>query len=431
MIARKTLIAKKREGGLDLIDISAIRDALRVKLIGRFLDSKRQHPWKDTLAGPLAKYGERSSYNLYAFSPRNVTGGFPGFYREVLEAWDKFLPQLRPDVEYKEHVIRLPFLNSPFFSHKGRPLVSKALREAGLTTLGGVCGRGGDCLFFDKNKTLTGLKRAGGVFKTKQIMDLGMSITQGVEKSWRTLTSRGMLMQDDAVKFLLCQGAKSTSLPQIKTKVIYDILIQKLIKRPAAELRWAAIFPTKTVTSIWCNLAIPFLSHAVFNTDFKLRHRRYYSSIVLHQIHKLKFQRLCPVCGLEDEDFEHLILRCGALSGFKTYVCQFLKTGCGATAAQLAEWDRVWLFGLLRQGRGGITMQVNTLLSFARHAAVLRRNYALFENKKVNVKELFKNLLKAHLGLLHAWREEVFTELFISRTALCKVGEGGGLVFNF
>ncbi|KAK9523315.1 hypothetical protein VZT92_019715 [Zoarces viviparus] len=156
MIARRTLIAKKREGGLDLIDIGAKRDALRVKLIGRFLDEKRQHPWKDALTGLLADYGEGGLYNLYALSPRNVSGDWPGLFREALEAWDKFLPHLRPDVHHKGHLMRLPFLNSPFFLHNGRPMVSKALRVAGLTTLGDVCGGGGSgggvVLYLNKQK---------------------------------------------------------------------------------------------------------------------------------------------------------------------------------------------------------------------------------------------------------------------------------------
>lgn len=46
-IDHRVLIAKKREGGVGLIDISAKRDALRLKLISRFLDSTRQSPWKD------------------------------------------------------------------------------------------------------------------------------------------------------------------------------------------------------------------------------------------------------------------------------------------------------------------------------------------------------------------------------------------------
>lgn len=85
-IAYRVLIAKKREGGLGLIDRSAKRDALRLKLISRFLDLTRQSPWKDSLAGHLAKYGERSIYNLCISSHRKDYGGLPGFYQEALEA---------------------------------------------------------------------------------------------------------------------------------------------------------------------------------------------------------------------------------------------------------------------------------------------------------------------------------------------------------
>lgn len=70
-------------------------------------------------------------YNLCAFSPGNVRAGLSGFYREVLEAWDKILPYLRPDCKGKEHVLKLPFLSSPFITWKSKPLLSSHLREAG------------------------------------------------------------------------------------------------------------------------------------------------------------------------------------------------------------------------------------------------------------------------------------------------------------
>lgn len=430
MIARRTLIAKQGAGGLDLIDISAKRDALRVKLIARFLDNSSQHPWKDALADLLAGYGERSSYNLCAFAPREVTEGLPGFYREVLEAWDKFLPHLRPDVEYKEQVLQIPFLHSPFFPHKGRPMMSRALRLAGRTSLGSVCGGHGG-LTFDLAKTVAALRGGGGAFKRQQVAELGMSIQAGIGAAWKGLKQRGREVRGDAVGFLLCQGGREVPVGQLKTKVIYSILVSKLTKRPASEPHWAALFPGRDPTTIWGNLRVPFMPHTVFNTNFKLRHRRYYTCIVLHQIHKLQHSRLCAVCGVGEEDFAHLCLECPELAVYRGYIRQLLVGRCGVGEGLLKEWDWVWLFGLPRQGGGPKAMQANTVLALARHAVVLRRNLAVFERKIVAVRALFRNLLRAHLGLLHVCKEGWFREAFLLRTSLVELEGNGKLRFLF
>lgn len=85
-IAHRVLIAKQREGGLGLIDISAKRDALRVKIVRTFLDSARQCPWEGALASCLAQYGVGDVYNLCTLPPRAAYSGLPPFYQEVLEA---------------------------------------------------------------------------------------------------------------------------------------------------------------------------------------------------------------------------------------------------------------------------------------------------------------------------------------------------------
>lgn len=104
MIAQRTVIGNKKEGGLALIDVGAKRDALRVKLISKFLDQAQQHPWKDFLADCIVEYGERSVYNLCTLPPRNVLRGLPGFYREGLEALGRILAHLRPECSEKKRV---------------------------------------------------------------------------------------------------------------------------------------------------------------------------------------------------------------------------------------------------------------------------------------------------------------------------------------
>jgi len=428
MIAHGTLIARKQEGGLQLIDISAKRDSLRVKLVGRFLDSTRQHPWKDALAGLLAEYGEKGSYNLCAYSPRSVSGGQPGFYREVLEAWDKILPHLRPDCRLKVHVRRLPFLNTPFFTSAGRPMLSVALGRAGLTTVGSLCSSTEE-LIFDWEKTESCLKRAGVSFRPTIIKEMGERVF-GLCEEWTGLVSGVDLVRGGAVGFHLCLGDKRQPVAQVKTKVLYNILVQKLVKKPASEVWWGKLFPDRQVDGIWENLDVPCLPHPIFQTDFKLRHRRLFTGIVLHQIHKNKFQRTCAVCRREDEDIEHLFLRCSELQTFQAHVRRILRSGCGMTDGELTQWEWLWLFGLPKK-KSNKTVAVNTLLAFARHAVLFKRNEALFADKKVDIFSLFNNLFKAHLKILFAYKREWCVKHFVEGVLLCQVNEEEELIFSF
>ncbi len=263
-----------------MIDIGAKRDALRVKLIGKFLDSTRQHPWRDTLAGYLAEYGERSVYNLCICSPRNAHKSLPGFYQEVLEAWGKILPHLKPDCSRKEHVMQLPFLSNPCLAYQGRCLVSSHLAAAGLTRLGQVMNAKGH---FDLEKVLSTLTRMNVKYRKTQIISIGERIEQSLSPEWRDLLRKGGCKgQGNALNFLLCLGDKTTPISAVKTKDWYQLFTSKIAQRPASEKTWQTIFPSHTVSTIWENIDIPLMNPSVFHSDFKIRHRRIFTGVVLH-----------------------------------------------------------------------------------------------------------------------------------------------------
>lgn len=85
------------------------------------------------------------------------------------------------------------------------------------------------------------------------------------------------------------------------------------------------MFPNKQIHVIWANLDLQHIPPRPSSW-----HRRIFTSIVLHQIHKDKFERVCAVCGLENEDFEHLVLYCPALAEFKEYIETLLNKHYGA-----------------------------------------------------------------------------------------------------
>lgn len=426
-IARKTLIANKREGGLALIDVSVKRDALRVKLIGRFLNPKRQLPGRDFLAGLLAGYGERSVYNLCALSPAHVRVGLSGFYREVLEAWDKIMPHLTPDVRGKVQVLKLPFLSSPGFVGGGRPITSCHLMQAGLTAVGSVCGTNG-C--FDLGKVNGKLQACGSKYAPARIKDIGKIFDQCMGHEWKERMNE-VTEQDRALGFTLCVKDKQKNIIEVKTKTFYSILIKKHIVKPAAEKAWEKIFPKDKTSSIWVNLEFSLIPPEVYSSEFKIRHRKYFTGIVLHQIHKEKFSRMCSVCETEEEDFEHLIWSCTALRTFREYIRELLTKGCGVKMTRGTSWDWTWCFGLPKNA-GGRRMDIaNACLAFARRAVLLRRNLALFEGKKTDVETLFKSNIKAYWKTIYAFKKDLLKEWMDENNLLFQEDNDKDLIFRF
>lgn len=169
----------------------------------------------------------------------------------------------------------------------------------------------------------------------------------------------------------------------------------------------------------------------IFHLDFRIRHRRIFTGIVLHQIHKNVYQRQCAVCRLEDEDIEHLLLRCTSLTAHRERVKTLLTDHCGLNELTEAQWDWTYLFGLQGKAQKRNNLLINTVLAFARNAAWMRRNFALYENKDISTERLFANILKAHLRLLYAADNELFKSCFMTHTTLLHEVNGKTLAFAF
>ncbi len=131
---------------------------------------------------------------------------------------------------------------------------------------------------------------------------------------------------------------------------------------------------------------------------------------------------------------EHLLLRCTGLTQYRGRVRALLMDFCGLPKLPAPEWDWTYLFGLPKKSHPkGQTnnLVTNTVLAFARHAAWIRRNFALYEQKEINIWKLFEGLLKAHLRLLYAADKDIFHGRFTTYTTLFRETEEGTLSFCF
>ena len=267
-------------------------------------------------------------------------------------------------------------------------------------------------------------RRVGG--SKAQVRDFRDRSERGIGEEWkRLLGGEGGLVQGDPLCFLLCLGNCNTSITEAKTRTWYRIFSDKITRKPTANTHWQTRFPDKDITTIWHNLEIPFMSHQSYNLDFKTRHGRLYTGVVLHQIHRDLFGRVCSVCKSGDEDLEHVFFNCGKLRGTHTIIQDILIRYCGLTIMLDAEWKWTMLFGVCPKPRTNAHL-VNTVLATARATIWCRRNFAMYEQKQVPLERLYLGNLRAHFRSVWECEPDRFKDIFTPWTTLFRV-EGSTL----
>ncbi len=68
------------------------------------------------------------------------------------------------------------------------------------------------------------------------------------------------------------------------------------------------------------------------NLDFKLRHNRIYTKVVIHQINK-NVNRECDVCKTDPETLMHIFLECKELDVFHEKLKKLIKDDWGKDVA--------------------------------------------------------------------------------------------------
>lgn len=114
-------------------------------------------------------------------------------------------------------------------------------------------------------------------------------------------------------------------------------------------------------------LVSPWVPPAVLNTNFKILHRRVFTSVILHQINRRLYDRKCAVCGVEDEDFDHFFFSCTETVVFQDWVRGLVMLKCRGKGLMGEQWDWVWCFGILSKLRGCNVRLINFILVLARH----------------------------------------------------------------
>lgn len=103
-------------------------------------------------------------------------------------------------------------------------------------------------------------------------------------------------------------------------------------------MRGGRFFSVKDIDGICRHIHMPLHSPPAAANDFRIRHRRIFTLVILRQIEPTVYSRRCARCLGDDEDFEHLFLYCPAYADFRAYMVERVLRG--------READSLWLFGV-------------------------------------------------------------------------------------
>ena len=429
LIAHKTIISDHRNGGLKLIDIMTKKQALRIKIIQKYLQISNKHPWRDYFHKSVSSIGHCEKHNLCQIHPKKQYDHLCPFYREVFEAWGLARPLLQVKTDNRAQLLQLPILHNPEVKHMGSSLSCSSLTQAGIHRFKDILNKQGQ---IDKDTLLTTLRRKITGFKKKQIINTCEKIEAGLPPEWRqAFLKTGGKVQDDALTFLLSTGPNTKNIQETTTKFWYNSFLRQITKRPTSEVHWQKAFPNKNIPSIWHNIYPTLSNPKCVNTDYKIRHRRIFTGVILHQINKNVYGRDCTVCKEKEEDIEHLFLKCPACIRFTEQVKNLLMDCCSLKIPDGNDGKWILLFGLTEKVRGKNNKLINILLATARHTIYTARNYKLYENKDIDRWTFFANSLKHYIRTIYTVKPAHFKRTFQDNAHLMIITAEDDLVFNF
>lgn len=85
------------------------------------------------------------------------------------------------------------------------------------------------------------------------------------------------------------------------------------------------------------------------------------------------------MCGLHDENTEHIFLHCPCIVPFRQKLKALLMDKAHMKQQSDTEWNWTTLFGVREKDQDRNIGLINVVPAFARHITFIKRNFALYE----------------------------------------------------
>uniref|UniRef100_A0A8C7X432 Reverse transcriptase domain-containing protein n=1 Tax=Oryzias sinensis TaxID=183150 RepID=A0A8C7X432_9TELE len=399
-ISRHTLSRVVQRGGLRLVEIGARKSALRLKVVMRLLDEGQTHLWKDFL---MSEFSSVTRLGLGVFCqdrPASAFRGLDPFSAELLAAWKKIRGYVTQNISTVPQILGQPIFHNPDIRHAGRPIQCKLLEERGCCLIKDIVVGGRLCDTTEILGRFCGGLGQGGRSRVRLIYT---RVVAAFPIRWLGVGGGGggPAPLNTAYRFTVSFGGNTRDVSTLKSRYWYRMVAALETKEPTAEAAWRPFFPGQDTSEIWWSLQGSLFPHAVWNNEFKIRHRKIYTCIVLHQINKERYVRTCPVCGEVPETLEHIFLECAVVMPFLQEVRDILKTRCAFEWTEEIEWRWAALFGVQRGRRRPGWRLADLVLAVGRYVIYRARTLRLKEGRTTDRTKLFRHILKGHLLMLY------------------------------
>lgn len=430
-IAQKTLVRKKWEGGLNLVDLETKRAALRIKTVQKYMVGRWNYGWKELLKKYINDVGGIGENGWCMGFKKSMTVGIPEIYREVLEAWRKFLPKVEYECDGLQMFVNLPLFLNEKFRYKNKILYEPQFIKGGIQQVKDIIYEvipG----FLRENCIYDSVCEYEGMDCREKVNKIYERIKASIPSNWTNKIEKECVQTIDECmpEMYVMENGKKCEIKSMSVKKVYGWLLVDVIKEPAAESVWRRVFEDFDVKKIWSNVNIKYNSVECENNDFLIKHNRIYTNVVFNRINNA-VSATCDVCNNGHESFLHFFLDCVELVDFFDFLKALLKKNWRMESELEEGWRKLFLFGLFEKKKDVNIWLINFILSHARLAVVYRRNYAHFEGRKVKIKHLFKAIMRKDIEMNCRYGGKEVKLFFLSGNKFIYEGEEGEIMFNW
>ncbi len=404
-IAYNTLIGAVEEGGLGLQDPELKKKSFRIKIVKKFLNDENQSEWKILMRMFLNKCGNMQIGHdiLWMKLKSAMITGIPEFYREVLEAWTEFLPNvcIKP-------VRRLDFLNQPLFLnenivYRGKELYFKHWIKAGFKTIRDVMYEVREGFLpvqaiYDEVETMRGNVNKNVLKKEYD------QIKEVIPNEWiKKIEKNEKDGEEDKMKVFLKGKGENEPFYLSHSRTFYMLFRNRVFQEPTANKFWKKVFMNIDEKNLWRNLRKWHIDVKMENLDFYIRHNIIFSEEKLYKCGMTE-DPLCKVCCEENEGILHMFLSCKELQIFREKMKNIIKILLGDKSDAIEneqDWNCMFLFGTNEKFEKQNV--INLFLIVARFVIWYRRNFVREKKKKLGLWDYFKKKFEYYIRTLETY----------------------------
>lgn len=296
------------------MDVEQRKNSLRVKMVKKYLDKENKSEWKKTMRYFINKCGNYKLEDgiLWMKTKNWMTEGLPEFYRDIFNAWGKFLEKIEYDPHGKESILNQPlFLNNNILK-QGKVLFYKKWLDVGITRVRDVLYEFKEG-FLPEQYVIDTMEEAKEEYSRQEIKNNFNTIKQAIPREWIKRIESGEGEKERNVYAKM--AGKLHDFKECTVKQFYCSFRDCVFKEPIVNKFWMQSFKNVNENVIWGNMGGRCVETKLGCLEYFIRHKMIFTDLILNKT-GMERDQVCKVCQERDEGFLHLFLYCKHLEGF-------------------------------------------------------------------------------------------------------------------